>query len=258
MQDKITKFWDKKPCGSQTSVFILPIAYFQETEDYRYRMMPFIKGFAQFEKYRGKMVLEIGIGIGCDFAQWVKNGALAYGIDASSESVELTRKRLKAYNLRVVDIQVADAQQLPYKDNLFDAVYSWGVLHHVPDTKGAISEAIRVCKVGGEIKLMLYNRSSIHVYLFWIYNNLRGNFPKSLKRSFYEDFESIGTKVFTQKEIVAMLPKNVVVEKMWCPISGYELMLDKSKFLQFFAKIFYGIVGKQSGFFRLIVLRKTK
>lgn len=248
MQDKITEFWDKKPCGSQTSVSISPLEYNQETEVYRYRLMPFIKEFAEFERYRGKRVLEIGVGIGCDFAQWVKNGALAYGIDASSESVELTRRRLRVYNLRAIDIQVADAQQLQYKGNMFDAVYSFGVLHHVPDTKKAISEAVRVCKVGGEIKLMLYNRSSLHAYLFWIYNNLRGNFPKSLKRSFWDDFESIGTKAFTAKETLAMLPKNVVVEKMWCPISGYELLSEVPN----------GIVGNQSGFFRLVVLRKIK
>jgi len=258
MQEKITQFWNNKPCGSQTSVAESPLDYFRETEAYRYKMMPFICDFAEFYKYRGKRILEIGIGIGCDFNEFVKQGALAYGIDASSESVEMARRRLRAYKAEAVDLSIANAEQLPYKNNMFDAVYSFGCLHHVPNTRKAIHEAIRVCKVDGKIKLMLYNRSSIYAYLFWTYNNLRGNFPKSLEQSFWDDFESIGTKAFTENEVLAMLPNNVVVERMWCPLSGYDFMLDRSWYWQMLIKVIYDIVGSNTGFYRLIALRKTQ
>jgi SAM-dependent methyltransferase len=44
-------------------------------------------------------------------------------------------------------------------------VYSFGVLHHTPNTPKAMSEAHRVLKPGGRIILMLYHRHSLHVFL---------------------------------------------------------------------------------------------
>jgi ubiquinone/menaquinone biosynthesis C-methylase UbiE len=55
---------------------------------------------------------------------------------------------------------VADAEQLDFADNTFDIVYSHGVLHHTPDTAGAIREVHRVLKPGGRAVVMLYHRNS--------------------------------------------------------------------------------------------------
>lgn len=65
-------------------------------------------------------------------------------------------------------MEVADAEALPFPDNHFDLVYSYGVVHHTPDTYRALQEIVRVTKPDGEIKLMIYNRRSVHALIVWV------------------------------------------------------------------------------------------
>jgi ubiquinone/menaquinone biosynthesis C-methylase UbiE len=44
---------------------------------------------------------------------------------------------------------ISDGERLPFRDESFDVVYSNGVLHHTPDTAGAIREVHRVLRPGG-------------------------------------------------------------------------------------------------------------
>jgi SAM-dependent methyltransferase len=169
--------------------------YFDAVEAYRYQSQPDIFGFAQFTRYHGKRVLEIGVGSGTDFLQWVRAGAEAYGVDLTQAAIETTKAHLKAYGLSCADLRTADAQALPFEDNKFDLVYSWGVLHHTPDTLGAIGEAVRVTKPGGTVKLMLYNRHSITAIKTWIrFALLKGKPFRSFADVLYHYMESISTE----------------------------------------------------------------
>lgn len=47
--------------------------------------------------------------------------------------------------------------KLPFKDNIFDYIYSVGVLHHTPDCKKAFQKLPGLLKNGGEIAIWLYN-----------------------------------------------------------------------------------------------------
>src|SRR5262249_26185569 len=58
------------------------------------------------------------------------------------------------------EIIEADAEALPFPDNTYDYVYSWGVLHHTPATALAVAEIRRVLKPGAEAGVMLYHRTS--------------------------------------------------------------------------------------------------
>ena len=59
---------------------------------------------------------------------------------------------------------IADGEHLPFAAETFDVVYSNGVLHHTPDTAGAIREAHRVLRPGGTAKVMLYHRHSLNYW----------------------------------------------------------------------------------------------
>lgn len=59
---------------------------------------------------------------------------------------------------------ISDGEQLPFRDESFDVVYSNGVLHHTPDTAGAIREVHRVLRPGGTAKIMLYHRNSLNYW----------------------------------------------------------------------------------------------
>jgi SAM-dependent methyltransferase len=58
-----------------------------------------------------------------------------------------------------------DATALPIANATVDLVYSFGVLHYIPDTARAVREIHRVLRPGGRCLVMLYHRSSLNYYL---------------------------------------------------------------------------------------------
>ncbi len=104
-------------------------------------------------------MLEVGCGLGTDGAQFAKAGAHYTGVDLTEAAVDLARRRFELFNLPG-NFRVADAEALDFADNSFDLVYSHGVLHHTPDTAGAIREIHRVLRPGGRAVVMLYHRNS--------------------------------------------------------------------------------------------------
>jgi ubiquinone/menaquinone biosynthesis C-methylase UbiE len=106
-----------------------------------------------FEKYAGKRVLDLGCGSGVDVAEFARYGADVIGVDWTEIATRLAS--------RYVDTARADATFLPFKDESFDLVYSFGVLHHIADMDSAMVEIRRVLKKGGEVFAMLYNRDSL-------------------------------------------------------------------------------------------------
>jgi ubiquinone/menaquinone biosynthesis C-methylase UbiE len=167
IKDQVKGFWNEKTCGTwEIDEKKFTRQYFQSIEEDRYSKQPEIFAFAQFTRFTGKKVLEVGIGAGTDFIQWARAGCEAYGIDLTEESIEHLKHRLKLEGLNAKEFKVADSESLPYKDDLFDLVYSWGVIHHTPDTQAALKELIRVCKPGGKCKIMIYHRRSLLAYFF--------------------------------------------------------------------------------------------
>jgi ubiquinone/menaquinone biosynthesis C-methylase UbiE len=63
---------------------------------------------------------------------------------------------------------IGDAEELSFPDRYFDCVYSWGVLHHSPDTRTAVCEIWRVLKEGGSAKLMIYHKWSLVGFMLWV------------------------------------------------------------------------------------------
>jgi ubiquinone/menaquinone biosynthesis C-methylase UbiE len=204
LKGEVREFWNQLSCDTQVaSSAKFSREYFEEIEAFRYRDQPFIHAFAQFPRYRGKRILEVGFGAGTDFIQWLRSGARASGIDLTDEALENLTKRVEAYHLPAPEqILVADAEQLPFPSDGFDLGYSFGVLHHSPNTEKAVSEIVRVVRPGGQIKMMLYNRHSVYVFNRWLKYAVLGGKPwKSLKWVLWNHMESIGTKAYTRQEL---------------------------------------------------------
>lgn len=102
----------------------------------------------------------MGVGLGTDHIQLVRAGAHLAGVDLTPESIKQTRQRVELCHA-TSDLQVADAEALPFSTGEFDAVYSFGVLHHTPDMRKAITEVHRVLRPGGTAVIGLYNRHSL-------------------------------------------------------------------------------------------------
>src|SRR5258706_4975316 len=170
LKSEVKAFWNSQCCDTQHTVAgKFTREYFEQIERWRYADQPFIHAFAQFSRYHKKKVLEVGFGAGTDFIQWLRAGAVASGIDLTPEALDNLTHRIAVYQLPPpASIQVADAEKLPFESNRFDLGYSFGVLHHTPNTELALQELVRVVRPGGEVKVMLYNRHSIYAVNQWV------------------------------------------------------------------------------------------
>jgi len=235
-KQEVISFWNKKPCGT---FGVIPeninLDYFSKIRERRYKLEPFIRKIVRFQEWQGKKVLEIGCGIGIDGMEFAKNGADYTGIDISKESLELAQKYFNLNNQKA-NLLVADAEKLPFLDNTFDLVYSWGVLHHTPNPERAITEIYRVLKPEGRFCIMLYNRHSLVAsQLYLKYGLLRGHPFISLKKLFAEHHESPGTKAYTNKELLRVFAmfRNVHLYNIVTP---YDLRISKNSYLPSFFK----------------------
>lgn len=206
-------FWQAAPCGSKhTDAPEGSPDYFAEVERTRYELEPFIPRYARFAETAGHKVLEIGVGLGTDFVNFARAGADLTGVDLTERSVELVSRRLCLEGL-TADLQVADAERLPFPDASFDVVYSWGVLHHSPRPEAAIAEAQRVLKPGGRVCVMLYGRRSwVGIGLWLRYALGRGRPWRSLADVIADHMESPGTRAYTPAEMTRLFPAISSVE----------------------------------------------
>jgi len=159
--------WNANPCGADAAAELErgSPAFFRSVEQHRYEVYaPWLKQAVGFEAFAGRRVLEVGPGLGTDHAQFARAGARMYAIDLTAAHLELTRQRFALERLET-RLARADAEQLPFAEASFDVVYSFGVLHHTPDTQTAVEEVLRVLKPGGVAIVSLYHR---HSAFHWI------------------------------------------------------------------------------------------
>lgn len=260
LKQAVKAYWNKASCGTETtSQQKFSKAYFEEIEAYRYRIEPEIFSFAQFTRWHDKKILEVGVGAGSDFLQWVRTGTYAYGIDLTEEAVANVQQRLRVYGLKAVEVRVADAEQLPYADNSFDLVYSWGVIHHSPDMVQCLREIVRVTRPGGTIKVMIYNRRSLFALYRWILAALLKGRPfQSFAYVLFHDQESPGTQAYTTHEmeqIIVAMPVQLV--SMQSRVTAHDLLFYKGVAARCVAYILACIWGwNTAGWFLTFELKK--
>lgn len=140
-------------------------AFFETFDRWLYtRQKHILEALDQFD-WRGKRVLEIGLGQGADSEQLIRRGAIWSGVDLTRESVQRVAHRMRLRNLPYRHLAQASALNLPFADAQFDIVYSHGVLHHVPDIKSAQREIRRVLTDQGRLVMMVYARHSLNYHL---------------------------------------------------------------------------------------------
>ena len=155
--------WDKDPAGAVygSRHEFGSREFFDEVERHRYQeyapWMPEVMGFKDFAEAR---LLEVGCGMGTDLLQFARGGAHVTGVDLTPRSIQISRQHFDLYDARG-DFAISDAERLPFADESFDVVYSNGVLHHTPDTAGAVREVHRVLRPDGLARVMLYHRGSL-------------------------------------------------------------------------------------------------
>ncbi len=198
---KVYDFWNEASCGEKLLMRGDSLAeQFENQMRLRYEWEPEILEFTQFEKYRGQTVLEIGVGLGADHQTWAEAGVHLYGVDLTERAIENTKRRLELFGLES-NLKVADAENLPFDNDSFDVVYSWGVLLYCPDMCKAIEEVRRVLKPSGTAIIMLYHTYSFVGYMLWVRYALMRLMPfRSLRDIYFHHLESEGTQAFSVAE----------------------------------------------------------
>jgi len=193
-------FWEGASCGERLYLDDTTREGYLKQSQMRYELEPEILSFADFEKHRGSRVLEIGLGLGADHQKWAEADTTLYGIDLTKRAVEHTRRRFRLMKL-TTHLQVADAEYLPFSDQCFDLIYSWGVLMCTPDTRKAIHEVYRALRPGGIAKVMLYHKYSMVGLMLWLrYALMRGKPLTPLLDIYMNYLESPGTKAYSVEE----------------------------------------------------------
>jgi len=129
--------------------------------------------FGSYWRLKGKLVLDIGTGLGGKLPFYVESGArTVIGIDINEQSVGIAKEHIRSLRLsQAVFLSVADAANLPFRDNTFDAIVSINTFEHIERVKEALLECHRVLKPNGIAFLFLppyYSPWGPHLEL-WIH-----------------------------------------------------------------------------------------
>lgn len=200
------------------------LQWFNDLAKKRYKTYySYLLNDAEFEYHSGEKVLEVGVGIGTDLIQYAKNGAKVYGIDLGKDQVRFTKLNFQANKLKFQDIKQGSAEKLPYAAKHFNLVYSFGVLHHTPDTEAAINEVYRVLENDGQAIIMLYARGWKHYFKrCFVHGILLGKWFKNgfSWQAVYNDVSEVNgaspkTGVYTKRQVKKMFARfgEVKIEK---------------------------------------------
>jgi ubiquinone/menaquinone biosynthesis C-methylase UbiE len=247
LNNDVRNYWEKEPCGTNESIvketIVYSLEYYESIEKFRYDNKPCIHSIAQFTRRNKKKVLEIGVGAGTDHLQWARAGAILSGVDLTDASIKMTCNRLKLYGF-TSNLLRCDAEDLPFEDQSYDIVYSWGVIHHSENPQIIISEINRILKSEGEFIGMFYHRRSLVTLRVWFRHALLNATPwLSFSKVLYNHMESIGTKAYSRNELIKMFSqfKKVEIVPFLTPydIKGFPNWLSRIIPQQF--GWFYGI-----------------
>jgi 2-polyprenyl-3-methyl-5-hydroxy-6-metoxy-1,4-benzoquinol methylase len=178
---RVREYWDQRPCNIRHST--QPVGsreYFDEVEARKYLVEPHIPVFAEFEKWRGKRVLEIGCGIGTDTVNFARHGARVTSVDLSEKSLELAQQRAAVYGVQEqVQFYRGNAEELNsfMPVETYDLIYSFGVIHHTPHPERVLEQLRSYAQAGTTVKIMVYHRRSWKV-LWILLSEGRGQFWK--------------------------------------------------------------------------------
>ena len=145
---------------------------------------------------KGQTVLEIGCGRGVGteiiFASFGATKVHAFDIDP--DMVKLACNRLANYPPERLKLYVGDATAIEDSDESFDAVFDFGIIHHVPEWKRAVAEVARVLKPGGQF---FFEEVTNHALNRWWYRTFLKHPTENRfsARRFVEELELQGIEV---------------------------------------------------------------
>jgi ubiquinone/menaquinone biosynthesis C-methylase UbiE len=152
---------------------------------------------------KGKHLLEIGCGMGYDSLEFLKRGVHITATDLTPNAVAITRRHFELEKVQAEDIRIANALDLPFADNTFDAVWANGVVHATGDTRRAVQEAKRVLKPGGRAIISHFYRKPS--WMFLLHHLGRENIE-------YKEEDPPVNEFYTEQQILSFFQGFEIVE----------------------------------------------
>jgi len=165
---EVKEYWDRRPCNIlHSSKVVGTREYFEEVTARKYFVEPHIPQFADFERWHGRRVLEIGCGIGTDTLSFAQHGADVTAVDLSEKSIEVARQRANVYGQQErIDFYHGNSEELSSFVPLatYDLVYSFGVIHHTPHPERVLNQSRKYMSAESELRLMVYSKASYKLF----------------------------------------------------------------------------------------------
>ncbi len=264
----VKKYWDTSPCNIRHSNAPFGTKkYFDEVEKRKYFVEPHIPKFAQFKKWKGKRVLEIGCGIGTDTINFARSGATVTTIDLSKKSLEITRRRAKLFHVdKKISFYHGNAEKLssivPIKK--YDLIYSFGVIHHTPHPERVIKELKKYATKETVVKIMVYYKYSWKVFwilvkygkgVFWRLNQLIAQYSEAVIGSpvtYVYSQSDIRNSFLRDFRIIQMSPEHIFPYKIK-PYRAYRY--EKTWYFKYIPMFLFEMLEKHIGWHLCITAR---
>lgn len=153
---------------------------------------------------RKGVILELGCGNGRCINHFAKFSSSIYGIDLS-DSIFNTALRMRDFTN--IHLFKADIMNLPFKDDLFDVIYSDHVLHHLPDINLAFREVQRAAKQDHQFCFNLYSKEN---------NNIMTNFIEQLKRKAFNKMPLMALHKISNFPAIILF---ILIRMLYIPVS---------------------------------------
>lgn len=205
--ENVKEFWNRNPlCASRIPYPLGTKDYFDYYDKLREEIesLDFSYWLHEYKSFKGKRILDVGSGNGYVLSKYALEGGEVYGIDITETGIELCKKRFELCDQKG-DFRVANAEELPFEDKMFDCVCSMGVLHHVPNTEKAVNEIFRVLKPGGRLIVMFYHRNSAKYRVRFF---LKSIFTGISMRQLVNEVDGKGNpkgEVYSKKDLMVLL-----------------------------------------------------
>lgn len=221
---KVRDYWDRRPCNIRHSAKEPgTLEWSQEIMNRKYFVEPHIPGFAEFERWHGKKVLELGCGIGTDTINFAMHGAKVWAVDISRVSLEIAKKRAELHGVadRINFCQGNIETFRAYE--YFDLIYSFGVIHHTPDPLRVLSGIQSVSHPRTILKMMVYHRYSTKVLSILLREKSFLDIDRAVAKHSEAQTGCPVTYTYTKKSVERLLDGFEIINKKVCHIFPYRV-----------------------------------